>query len=102
LALQKFIIQMKNLLFPILFLAITTGCASNPEQLSDQVQSNEEESEKICRYEKVVGTRIPERFCYTKEELERLEEASQKMLEKEQRMGERRQTQETLGNSNPG
>ena len=93
---------MKNLFLPILFLAITAGCASSPKALPNEVQSDEEESNKICKYEKVLGTRIPERFCYTKEELDRMEEADRKAFEKAQRTGERRQTQETLGTLDPG
>ena len=93
---------MKNLFLPILFIAITSGCASSPKALPNEVQSDEEESNKICKYEKVLGTRIPERFCYTKEELDRKEEADRKAFEKAQRTGERRQTQETLGTLDPG
>ena len=93
---------MEKLLLSLLLIIIISGCATNSEALSDEMNSNKQEGEKICKYEKVLGTKIPVRFCYTKEELERLEEASKKMFEKEQRTGDRRQTQETLGTLNPG
>jgi len=86
----------------MLFIALGSGCASTSENLSSDVDSKTEEAEKICQTKRVIGSRIPEKFCYTKQEFERMEEASKETLEKAQRTGERRQTQETLGTLNPG
>ena len=91
---------MKKLFLPVFFVALFSGCATTPENLSSNVDDKTEEVEKICQTKKVIGSRIPEKFCYTKQEFERMEEASRETLEKAQRTGERRQTQETLSNSN--
>ena len=56
------------------------------------------EQERICKSEKVMGSNIPQTTCYTKEELERLEENSRKILEKEQRT---RQQMKTMGSVKP-
>jgi hypothetical protein len=45
-----------------------------------------------------MGSKIPQTTCYTKEELERLEEKSKKILEKEQRT---RQQMKTMGGLQP-
>ncbi|MDC0332474.1 hypothetical protein OAN78_02290 [Gammaproteobacteria bacterium] len=45
-----------------------------------------------------MGSKIPQTTCYTKEELERLEEKSKKILEKEQRS---RQQMKTMGSVKP-
>jgi hypothetical protein len=91
---------MKKLFLPVFFVALFSGCATTPENLSSNVDDKTEKVEKICQTKKVIGSRIPEKFCYTKQEFERMEEASRETLEKAQRTGERRQTQETLSNSN--
>ena len=91
---------MKKLFLPVFFVALFSGCATTPENLSSNVDDKTEEVEKICQTKKVIGSRIPEKFCYTKQEFERMEEASRETLKKAQRTGERRQTQETLSNSN--
>ncbi|MEC7911650.1 MAG: membrane lipoprotein lipid attachment site-containing protein [Pseudomonadota bacterium] len=92
---------MKKILLPISLIVMVSGCASNPSALSDEAKSDEEEGEKICRLEKVLGTKIPEKYCYTKEELEHLQEVSEKTFEKEQRLRERQRIQEGLGTLNP-
>ena len=91
---------MKKLFLSIFFIALFSGCASTPEKLTSDMDGKTEETEKICQTKKVIGSRIPEKICYTKQELERMEEASRETLEKAQRTGERRRTQETLSNSN--
>tara|TARA_B100000686_G_C16645267_1_gene892427 strand:- start:71 stop:352 length:282 start_codon:yes stop_codon:yes gene_type:complete len=92
---------MKKLLLPISIFIMMSGCVTNTNNLNDEVKSEEEESEKICRTERVLGTRIPETFCYTKEELERMEEDSKEKFEREQRLRERQRVQETLGTLRP-
>jgi len=77
-----------------------SGCASNPNALNEEVNP-EEESDKICRTERILGTKIPETFCYTKEELEKIEEDSKEKFEREQRLRERQRIQEGLGTLNP-
>ena len=101
LAFLIFLSYMKKLSLSLVVIALASSCATNPVVLANQIDGNDEERTKICRFEKVLGTRIPEKFCYTKEELEKIEEESRKTLEKQQRTGERRRTQETLGNLNP-
>ena len=91
---------MKKFFLSLFFVALFSGCAATPENLSSDEDSKTESVEKICQTKKVIGSRIPEKFCYTKQEFERMEEASRETLEKAQRTGERRQTQETLSNSN--
>jgi hypothetical protein len=91
---------MKKLFLSMLFIAFFSGCASTPEKLSSDMDGKQEETKKICQTKKVIGSRIPEKFCYTKQEFERMEEASRQTLEKAQRTGERRRSQETLSNSN--
>ena len=56
------------------------------------------EQERICKSEKVMGSKNPQTTCYTKEELERLEEKSRKILEKEQRT---RQQMKTMASVKP-
>ena len=84
------------------FIVLFSGCVSTPVKLSSDVNGETEEAEKICQTKRVIGSRIPEKFCYTKQEFERMEEADRETFEKAQRTGERRQTQETLGTLNPG
>ena len=91
---------MKKLFLPLFFVALFSGCAATPENVSTDVDGKTEEVEKICQTKKVIGSRIPEKFCYTKQEFERMEEASRESLEKAQRTGESRRTQETLSTSN--
>ncbi len=84
------------------FIVLFSGCAATPEKLSSDMDSETEVVEKICKTKRVIGSRIPEKVCYTKQEFERMEEADRETFEKAQRTGERRQTQETLGTLNPG
>ena len=81
----------------LLLLFILSSCASNPE-IASELNELESDEEKICRSEKVMGSKIPQTTCYTKEELERLEEKSKKILEKEQRT---RQQMKTMGGVKP-
>lgn len=78
-------------------LFILSSCAANPE-IASELNELESDEEKICRSEKVMGSKIPQTTCYTKEELERLEEKSKKILEKEQRT---RQQMKTMGGVKP-
>ena len=71
---------------------------SSPEILQAENNFNDIQEEKICRSEKVMGSKIPQTTCYTKDELERLEEKSKKILEKEQRS---RQQIKTMGSAKP-
>jgi|TARA_B110000261_G_C12981538_1_gene316620 hypothetical protein len=91
---------MKKLFLSLFFVALFSGCAATPENLSSDVDGKTEEVEKICKTKRVIGSRIPEKFCYTKQEFERMEEADREAFEKAQRTGERMRTQETLSNSN--
>ena len=91
---------MKKLFLSLFFVALFSGCAATPENLSSDVDGKTEEVEKICKTKRVIGSRIPEKFCYTKQEFERMEEADREAFEKAQRTGERRRIQETLSNSN--
>ena len=84
--------------FPLIFLSIFIfSCAAVPD-LSEKLVDDDSQEEMICKSEKVMGSRIPETNCYTKEELERLEENSKKMLEKGRR---KRDRIKTLGNLTP-
>ena len=78
-------------------LFILSSCASNLD-ITSELNELESDEEKICRSEKVMGSKIPQTTCYTKEELERLEEKSKKILEKEQRT---RQQMKTMGGVKP-
>ena len=89
---------MKNSLLAFFLIFFVFGCVSNNQILQDENNSEETEVEKICRSEKVMGSKIPQTTCYTKEELERLEEKSKKILEKERRTRDR---MKTLGGLNP-
>ena len=89
---------MKNSLLAFFLIFFVFGCVSNNQILKDENNSEEAEVEKICRSEKVMGSKIPQTTCYTKEELERLEEKSKKILEKERRTRDR---MKTLGGLNP-
>ncbi len=92
---------MKQIL-PIIFLTIiASSCVSNPEESSIAMNSNEEESDLICRQEKVLGSKIPETFCYTREELDSMEEGGRNAFEKERRERLNQQTQEGLRNIDP-
>jgi hypothetical protein len=91
---------MKKLFISMIFVALVSSCASSSEKLSSDMDGKTEEADKICQTKKVIGSRIPEKFCYTKQEFKRMEEASRETLEKAQRAGDRMRTQETLGNSN--
>jgi hypothetical protein len=89
---------MNKYLLSASLIALLSSCASNPQLSSDQLRSEKEDSEKICRSEKVMGSKIPQTFCYTKDELEMLEEKSKKVLGNEQRKRER---MKTLGGLKP-
>ena len=93
--------EMKKLLLPISIFIMISGCVSNTNTLNNEVKSEEEEDDKICRTERILGTKIPETFCYTKEELEKIEEDSKEKFEREQRLRERQRIQEGLGTLNP-
>lgn len=84
-----------NKYFSLLF--IMSSCALNPDMASE-LNELEPDEEKICRSEKVMGSKIPQTTCYTEEELERLEEKSKKILEQEQR---KRQQIKTMGSVKP-
>ena len=91
---------MKKLFLSLCFVGLFSGCAATPGNLSSDVDGKTEEVEKICKTKRVIGSRIPEKFCYTKQEFERMEEADREDFKKAQRTGERRRTQETLSNAN--
>jgi|TARA_B110000967_G_scaffold41565_1_gene41460 hypothetical protein len=91
---------MKKLFLPFFFVALFSGCAATPENLSSDADDKTEEVKKICETKRVIGSRIPEKFCYTKKEFETMEEADREAFEKAQRTGERRRIQETLSRSN--
>ncbi len=89
---------MKNSLQALFLIFFASGCATNVEILQDENNPDGADEEKICRSEKVMGSKIPQTTCYTKEELERLEEKSKKILETEMRVRERIKT---IGRINP-
>ena len=67
--------------FALLFILSSSSCALNQDMVSELNESeSESDEEKICRSEKVMGSKIPQTTCYTKEELERLEEKSKKIV----------------------
>ena len=70
--------------FFIFFIFLITGCVSNSEMVQDQIDEDSKE-DLICKSEKVMGSNIPEVNCWTKEELERLEEKAKRMMQSEQR-----------------
>jgi hypothetical protein len=82
---------MKNLISSLFLIIFICGCVSNSQILLDK-DPDEAQADKICKSEKVMGSKIPQTTCYTKEELERLEEKSKKILEKEVRTRERMKT----------
>lgn len=88
---------MNNLSKYLSLLFVLSSCALNPDMPSE-LNELEPDEEKICRSEKVMGSKIPQTTCYTKEELERLEEKSKKILEKERRT---RQQMKTMGGVKP-
>ena len=88
---------MQNFLSSIFLSIFIFSCVAVPE-LSEELVDEDSQEEMICKSEKVMGSRIPETNCYTKEELIRLEENSKKMLEKER---SRRDRMKTLGNLKP-
>ena len=67
----------------IFFIFLITGCVSNSEMVQNQNEDSKEDL--ICKTEKVMGSNIPEVNCWTKEELERLEEKAKRMMQSEQR-----------------
>ena len=70
--------------FFIFFIYLITGCVSNSERVQDQIDEDSKE-DLICKTEKVMGSNIPEVNCWTKEELEKLEEKAKRMMQSEQR-----------------
>ena len=70
--------------FFIFFIYLLTGCVSNSERVQDQIDEDSKE-DLICKTEKVMGSNIPEVNCWTKEELEKLEEKAKRMMQSEQR-----------------
>ena len=88
--------QKIHLLF--LFVLLLPSCEVNSRISLVENDNDNVEEEKICRSEKVMGSKIPQTTCYTKKELERLEEKSKKILEKEQRT---RQQMKTMGGLQP-
>ena len=87
---------MKKLLLSFFFMFLLSNCEITSNISAKEIEDVEQE--RICKSEKVMGSKIPQTTCYTKEELERLEEKSRKILEKEQRT---RQQMKTMGSVKP-
>ena len=50
---------MKKLFLSLFFVALFSGCAATPENLSSDEDGKTEEVEKICETKRVIGSRIP-------------------------------------------
>ena len=87
---------MKQILLLSTILIFTASCVSNPETSS--LASNEKDG-RICKQEEVLGSKIPQKICYTKAEIEDMERSGQNAIENERRRRMDQQTQQGLRNT---
>ena len=71
---------MKNFTLSLSLTFFVLGCISSSEILQADIPTlNDSHDEKICRSEKVMGSKGPQTTCYTTDELEGLEEICKKI-----------------------
>ena len=65
---------MKQILLLSTILIFAASCVSNPETSSLASNEQDEKDGRICKQEQVLGSKIPQKICYTKAEIEDMEE----------------------------
>ena len=90
---------MKQILLLSTILIFAASCVSNPETSSLASNEQEEKDGRICKQEEVLGSKIPQKICYTKAEIEDMERSGQNAIENERRRRMDQQTQQGLRNT---
>tara|TARA_B000000609_G_scaffold118740_1_gene92764 strand:- start:255 stop:539 length:285 start_codon:yes stop_codon:yes gene_type:complete len=90
---------MKQILFLSTILIFAASCVSNPETSSLASNEQDEKDGRICKQEEVLGSKIPQKICYTKAEIEDMERSGQNAIENERRRRLDQQTQQGLRNT---
>ena len=90
---------MKQILLLSTILIFAASCVSNPETSSLASNEQEEKDGRICKQEEVLGSKIPQKICYTKAEIEDMERRGQNAIENERRRRMDQQTQQGLRNT---
>ena len=90
---------MKQILLLSTILIFAASCVSNPETSSLASNEQEEKDGRICKQEEVLGSKIPQKICYTKAEIEDIETSGQNAIENERRRRMDQQTQQGLRNT---
>ncbi|ALM91400.1 MULTISPECIES: hypothetical protein [Alteromonas] len=75
--------MFKTILVSLAISATLVGCGSTSNKTAavatnktEEIASNQERDDQICKMEKRIGSNMMRRVCYTVEERERMEEAS--------------------------
>ena len=90
---------MKQILLLSTILIFAASCVSNPETSSLASNEQDEKDGRICKQEEVLGSKIPQKICYTKAEIEDMEISGQNAIENERRRRMDQQTQQGLRNT---
>ncbi len=90
---------MKQILFLSTILIFAASCVSNPETSSLASNEQDEKDGRICKQEEVLGSKIPQKICYTEAEIEDMERSGQNAIENERRRRMDQQTQQGLRNT---
>ena len=90
---------MKQILLLSTILIFAASCVSNPQTSSLASNEQEEKDGRICKQEEVLGSKIPQKICYTKAEIEDMERRGQNAIENERRRRMDQQTQQGLRNT---
>ena len=90
---------MKQILLLSTILIFAASCVSNPETSSLASNEQDEKDGRICKQEEVLGSKIPQKICYTEAEIEDMERRGQNAIENERRRRMDQQTQQGLRNT---
>ena len=90
---------MKQILLLSTILIFAASCVSNPDTSSLASNEQDEKDGRICKQEEVLGSKIPQKICYTKAEIEDMERSGQNAIENERRRRMDQHTQQGLRNT---
>ena len=90
---------MKQILLLSTILIFAASCVSNPDTSSLASNEQDEKDGRICKHEEVLGSKIPQKICYTKAEIADMERSGQNAIENERRRRMDQQTQQGLRNT---
>ena len=90
---------MKQILLLSIILIFAASCVSNSDTSSLASNEQDEKDGRICKQEEVLGSKIPQKICYTKAEIKDMERSGQNAIENERRRRMDQQTQQGLRNT---